>query len=63
MWQVVRELSKHLGGRYTADQVLQLLAEQDVSDACRPELTGNLGKAQLDCEPMFLSLLNYWDTR
>lgn len=62
MWQVVRELSKRFGSGYAADQVLQLPAEQDVTDACRLELTGNLGKAQSDFKPVFFSLLMYRGT-
>lgn len=51
MWQVVRELSKHLGSGYAAVQVLQIPAEQDVT--CSLELTGNLTKAWLDFKPAF----------
>lgn len=59
MWQVVRELSKSLGSRYAADQVFQLSAGQEVTGACRLELTGNLSKAWLDFKPAFFSLLVY----
>lgn len=42
-----------------ADQVLQLPAEQSMTDACRLDLTGNLSKSQLDFKPAFFSLQIY----
>lgn len=54
MWQVVRELSTSLGCRYAADHVCQLPSGQDITDACRLEVTGNLSKARLDCKSVFL---------
>lgn len=61
MWQIAREPSKSLGKRYVADQVFQLPAGQDVTGACRLELTGNLSAAWLDFTPVFFSLLTYLD--